>query len=58
MPVTDKGLHSKVLGDMREIVLFFERSSRADLKSPTYMQLQRTIGEIQTVIDELEGGGA
>lgn len=58
MPVTDKGLHSKVLGDMREIILFFERSSRADLKSPTYMQLQRTIGEIQTVIEELEGGGA
>lgn len=58
MPVTDKSLHSKVLSDMREIVLFFERSSRADLKSPTYMQLQRTIGEIQTVIDELEGGGA
>ncbi len=56
MPVTDKELHSKVLGDMREVVLFFERSSRADLKSPTYMQLQRTIGEIQTVIDELEVG--
>ncbi|NHZ32880.1 tyrosine-type recombinase/integrase [Massilia rubra] len=58
MPVTDKGLHSKVLGDMREVVLFFERSSRADSKSPTYMQLQRTISEIQTVIAELEGGGA
>lgn len=57
MPVTDKGLHSKVLGDMREIVLFFERSSRADSKSPTYMQLQRTIGEIQIVIDELGDGG-
>lgn len=56
MPVTDKKLHSKVLGDMREIVLFFEQSSRADSKSPTYMQLQRTIGEIQIVIDELENG--
>lgn len=58
MPVIDKGLHNKVLGDMREIVLFFERSSRADLQSPTYMQLQRTISEIQTVVDELEGVGA
>lgn len=58
MPVTDKGLHSKVLDDMRDTVLFFEQSSRADLKSPTYMQLQRTIGEIQTVIEELEGGDA
>lgn len=54
MPVNDKGLHSKVLGDMREIVLFFERSSRGDMKSATYMQLQRTIGEIQTVIEEIE----
>jgi len=57
MPVTDMVLHNKVLDDMREVVLFFEHSSRADLRSPTYMQLQRTIGEIQAVIDELEGAG-
>jgi len=54
MPVADKALHGKVLSDMREIVLFFEQSSRGDVKSPTYLQLQRTIGEIQTVIAELE----
>ncbi|PFH12398.1 phage integrase family protein [Collimonas sp. PA-H2] len=54
MPVADKALHGKVLSDMREIVLFFEQSSRGDVRSPTYLQLQRTIGEIQTVIAELE----
>lgn len=54
MPVNDKALHEKVLNDMRQIVLFFESSSRADMKSPAYMQLQRTIAEIQAIIDELE----
>ncbi|MCO4856472.1 site-specific integrase [Herbaspirillum sp. WGmk3] len=57
MPTTDLKLHGQVLSDMREVVLFFERSSRADVKSPAYMQLQRTISEIQTVIGELEGEG-
>ncbi|MBR7780248.1 site-specific integrase [Undibacterium rugosum] len=56
MPVSDKALHAKVLTDMREIVLFFEGSSRSDVKSPAYMQLQRTIAEIQSVIDEFEEG--
>ncbi|MDO9421065.1 MAG: site-specific integrase [Herminiimonas sp.] len=54
MPVRDIVLHEKVLDNIREIVLFFERSSRADVKSPAYMQLQRTIAEIQVVIDEIE----
>jgi hypothetical protein len=53
MPVNNKSLHEKVLNDMRETVLFFENSSRADIKSPTYMQLQQTISEIQAVIKEL-----
>lgn len=56
MPINDKVTHERVLFDMREIVLFFESSSRGDSKSPTYMQLHRTIGEIQTVIAELEKG--
>ncbi|MYN16747.1 site-specific integrase [Rugamonas sp. FT107W] len=55
MPTTDLNLHRQVLIDMRDVVLLFERSSRGDLKSPAYMQLQRTIAEIQTVIGELEG---
>jgi integrase len=58
MPVNDRTLHEKVLGDMRETVLFFESSSRSNIRTPTYMQLQRTIAEIQTVIDELQEGVA
>lgn len=58
MPTTDLGLHRQVLADMREVVLHFERSSRGDMQSPAFMQLQRTIAEIQTVIGELEGDDA
>ncbi|HKT97098.1 MAG TPA: tyrosine-type recombinase/integrase [Paraburkholderia sp.] len=54
MPLHDRALHEGVLASMREVVVFFEQSSRGDTRSPTYLQLQRTIVEIQTVIDELE----
>ncbi|WP_239168252.1 hypothetical protein [Burkholderia pseudomallei] len=50
----DKAMHERVLASMREVVVFFERSSRGDVRSPAYLQLQRAIAEIQTVIDELE----
>ena len=56
MPVNNQALHRQVLSDMRNVVLFFERSSRGDLNSPAYLQLQRTIAEIQSVIVELNGG--
>lgn len=58
MPVRDKSLHEGVLADMREVVLFFDGSSRGDTRSPAYLQLQRTIAEIQTVIDEFEESDA
>lgn len=54
MPIRDKEMHVKVLDEMREIVLFFDRSSRGDARSPAYLQLQKTIAEIQRVITELE----
>ncbi|WP_175828802.1 site-specific integrase [Burkholderia cepacia] len=54
MPVHDKAMHERVLASMREVVVFFERSSRGDVRSPAYLQLQRAIAEIQTVINELE----
>ena len=54
MPLHDKTIHGRVLVNMRDVVLFFERSSRGDVSSPAYMQLQRTIAEIQAVIAELE----
>ncbi|MGF6653143.1 integrase [Paraburkholderia youngii] len=57
LPLHDKAMHESVLASMREVVVFFEQSSRGDTRSPTYLQLQRTIAEIQTVIDELEREG-
>lgn len=57
MPVHDKVMHESVLTSMREVVVFFEQSSRGDTRTPTYLQLQRTITEIQTIIDELESEG-
>jgi hypothetical protein len=58
MPVREKSMHESVLGSMRQVVLFFEQSSRGDTKSPTYLQLRRTIEEIQNVVAELEEGRA
>ena len=54
MPLHDRAMHESVLASMREVVMFFEQSSRGDAQSPTYLQLQRTITEIQMVIEELE----
>lgn len=55
MPAIDVDLHRQVLADMREVVLFFERGAKGDVQSPAYLQLRRTIAEIQAVIGELEG---
>jgi integrase len=55
MPLHDRAMHERVLAAMREVVVFFDQSSRGDTRSPAYLQLQRTIAEIQTVIEELEG---
>ncbi|RAR55357.1 phage integrase family protein [Paraburkholderia unamae] len=54
MPLHDRAMHESVLASMREVVVLFEQSSRGDTRSPAYLQLQRTIAEIQTVIEELE----
>ncbi len=54
MPLHDKTMHERVLAEMREVVIFFDQSSRGDTRSPAYLQLQRTIAEIQAVIVELE----
>ena len=54
MPLHDRSMHEQVLAAMREVVVFFDQSSRGDTRSPAYLQLQRTIAEIQTVIEELE----
>jgi integrase len=56
MPVHDKAVHERVLGDFRSVVTLFQQSSRGDVNSPAYLQLQRTINDVEVVIEELEGG--
>ncbi|MEQ7545792.1 site-specific integrase [Xanthomonas campestris] len=55
MPVHDIQMHSKVLADFRGVARFFHDSSRGDVASPAYLQLERTIAEVQAVVAELEG---
>lgn len=54
MPVRDMSLHEQVLKDFRSIVLFFKEGGHGDMNSPAYLQLQRTIAEVQAVIEELQ----
>jgi hypothetical protein len=54
MPVNDTAIHRKVLEDFRGVVRFFYDSSRAEAASPAYLQLQRTISDVDAVIQELE----
>jgi hypothetical protein len=54
MPISDVEMHKKVLIDFREIVSFFSKSSRGDQNSPAYLQLMRTISNVQSVISEIE----
>ncbi|APW42891.1 hypothetical protein [Rhodoferax saidenbachensis] len=55
MPVQDVALHQQVLTEFRGVVLQFKGADRGDGSSPAFLQLQRTISEIQATIDELEG---
>ena len=55
MPVRDRALHEQVLKDFRSIVLFYRDVGHGEVASPAYLQLQRTISEVQGVIRELEG---
>jgi len=55
MPIHDVQMHSRVLADFRGVARFFHESSRGDVASPAYLQLERTITEVQAVVLELEG---
>lgn len=53
LPVRDSALHASVLADMRRTVLLFESAGRASGSAPAFLQLQRTITEIQAVLESL-----
>lgn len=54
MPIHDLPVHAKVLSDFRGVARFFHDASRGDSVSPAYLQLKRTISEVQAVVNELE----
>lgn len=54
LPVQDIAVHQQVLEDFRGVVMLFAGSSKGDASSPTYLQLKKTIGEVQQVIFEIE----
>lgn len=58
MPVRDVALHEQVLKDFRGVVNEFRVAGAGDQESPAYLQLRRTIAEVQGVIYQLEGGDA
>lgn len=58
MPVRDLELHRTVLAEFRSIVTLYHGAGKGDGASPAYLQLQRSIGEVQAVIQQLEGGHA
>lgn len=54
MPVRDLLLHEQVLKEFRGIVLFYKNIGHGETASPAYLQLQRTLSEVQAVISELK----
>lgn len=54
MPIHDLPMHEKVLSDFRGVARLFHDASRGDSVSPAYLQLERTISEVQAVVNELE----
>lgn len=54
MPVRDAELHAQVLEDFRGIVKFYMDVGRGETQSPAYLQLQRSISEVQKVIRDLK----
>jgi integrase len=55
MPVRDLALHEQVLKDFRSVVLLYKGTGHGETSSPAYLQLQRTISEVQGVILKLKG---
>lgn len=55
MPVRDTALHTQVLDAFRSVVHHYKDVGRGETHSPAYLQLQRTISEVQGVIRELQG---
>lgn len=55
MPLQDASVHREVLADLRKVVGFFSASGREEASTPAFLQLQRTITNVQSIVGELEG---
>jgi len=53
MPISDAEIHKRVLNDLRGVVTFFDDASKHETNSPAFLQLKRTIAEVQVVISEI-----
>lgn len=56
MPLQDSSVHRGVLADLRKVIGFFGATGREESSTPAFLQLQRTITNVQSIIGELEGG--
>lgn len=56
MPLQDAMVHREVLADLRKVIGFFGATGREESSTPAFLQLQRTITNVQSIIGELEGG--
>ncbi|MGO9603113.1 MAG: tyrosine-type recombinase/integrase [Candidatus Binataceae bacterium] len=54
MPIADVQMHKRVLEEFQQVVSLFRQASRDDQNSPAYLQLKRTLSQIQSVIADLE----
>lgn len=55
MPLKDASVHREVLADLRKVVGFFGASGREEASTPAFLQLQRTITNVQSIVGELDG---
>jgi hypothetical protein len=55
MPLHSTEIHREVLADLRSIVDFFAKQGREESETPAFLQLQRTISNVQSIIAEIEG---
>ena len=54
MPINEAKIHEQVLEDFRSVVTFFSQSSRGKESSPAYVQLKRTISNVQSILTEIK----
>lgn len=55
MPLQDASVHREVLADLRKVIGLFGASGHEESSTPAFLQLQRAITNVQSIVGELEG---